>query len=84
MWQMISIFGIAILFGIGVAICALPLLPVMVHKSKRLHEKFGEGFKEESYQRIYTNRKITSLGKILLIVGVFLTAIAIVLLLLLI
>lgn len=83
MWQIASIFGTVMIFGIGVAICALLLFPVIICKNQKLYEKYGEDFEKE-YTKIYKDRKITSLGKILLIVGVFLTTIAMVLLLLLI
>ena len=77
MWQVISVFSIAIVLAIGIAMIVLPLFPVIVHKSQRLYKKYGYKLEQdESYKKFY-NRKITRRGKNILIIGFFLTIIAI-------
>lgn len=78
MWQVISVLGIAIMFAISVTMIVLSLFPVMVYKSNWLYKKYGHELeKDQSYKRLY-DRKLTRKGKIILILGVFLTMIAII------
>lgn len=77
MWQGISVFVIAIIFAIAVAMIGLPIFPVMVYKSQWLYKKYSHELEEDqSYKKLY-NRGVTRTGKIVLIIGFFLFIIAI-------
>ena len=74
MWQAIEIIVLAIIFAIGIAIIVLPISLVILNKKQKL-EKYNLD-EDKSYLKIY-NQRLTTLGKLLLVVGIFLTIIAI-------
>ena len=78
MLKVILVFGTALLCAIGFAMIVITLLPGL---AKKLYQEMHEALEEKFYQKICQNWKLTPLGKLLLVLGIFLTIIAIILLL---
>ena len=83
MMGMIWILLGTLIIGIGTCITTVSLFPMIAKKNKNLQIKFGQEIESEpSYRKIFVDGKLTGIGKIILICGVFLILIGTVLLLL--
>lgn len=69
MLAFIKLFAAVLCISIGVSMIVLALFPVVVLKKRNLYYKYYEDIKADNYKKIY-HRKLTSLGKFLLIFGI--------------